>query len=171
MMSNWIYKHTKDNTSRFVLGETGTKNLICIGINPSTATPESLDNTLRKVQKFAFNNGYDGWIMLNVYPQRATNPKDIHTEIQISIHQENLKQLQLLIHEHPNFDIWASWGTLINKRPFLKTCLKDVAEALGLERNWLHLNELTKKGHPKHPLYLPYESEFNKFDITNYIKQ
>lgn len=57
-MGNWIYKHTKDNTSRFVLGEIGAKNLICIGINPSTATPESLDNTLKKVQKFASNKGY-----------------------------------------------------------------------------------------------------------------
>lgn len=170
-MADWIYINNEDDTSRYVLGEIGTKNLICIGINPSTATPESLDNTLKKVQKFASNKGYDGWIMLNVYPQRATNPKCIHTEINDSIHQENLKQIQLLIQEYPNFDVWASWGTLINKRPFLKKCLVDVAEVLGSDRNWLHLNELTKKGHPKHPLYLPYESEFNKFDITNYISK
>jgi hypothetical protein len=170
-MENWIYKYSPDNSSRFILGEIGEKNLICIGINPSTATPEALDNTLKKVKNFAHSNGYDGWIMLNVYPQRATNPKHIHNEMELTIHEENLKHLQFLVQEHPNFDVWASWGILINKRPFLKTCLKDVANVLGLNRNWLHLNELTKKQHPKHPLYLPYNSEFKKFDIDNYIQR
>lgn len=169
-MQNWIYKHNQDNTSRYILGELGTKNLVCIGINPSTATPEKLDNTLTKVRNIAIQNGYNGWIMLNVYPQRATDPKEIHKDLDFNIHEENLNQLKELLSSNYQFDIWASWGTLINKRSFLKPCLKDVVEVLGIHRNWLHLNSLTKYGHPKHPLYLPYNSEFNKFDISNYLK-
>ncbi|MEQ3689968.1 MAG: DUF1643 domain-containing protein [Flavobacterium sp.] len=169
-MENWTYIKNNNNTVRFTLGKIGKRNLFVIGINPSTAEPNKLDNTVTKVEKFASNNGYDGWIMLNVYPQRATDPKYIHKEVDTIIHNENLKQLVLLIQSNPNFDIWAGWGTLINKRPFLKNCLKEVAEVLGLDRNWVHLNELTKYGHPRHPLYLPYSSEFKKFDIVNYLK-
>ena len=168
-MENWTYVKNTDNTARFTLGKMGKRNLFVIGINPSTAEPNNLDNTVNKVEKFAFNNGYDGWIMLNVYPQRATDPKFIHKEVDISIHNENLKQLAILIQSNPDFDIWAGWGTLINKRPFLKTCLKEVVEVLGINRNWLNLNELTKHGHPRHPLYLPYNSVFNQFDISNYL--
>lgn len=166
---NWTYIKNKDNSARFTLGKIGERNLFVIGINPSTAEPNKLDNTVTKVEKFAMANGYDGWVMLNVYPQRATNPKDIHNVVDVRIHKENLKQLEILAQSIPNFDIWAGWGTLINKRAFLNPCLKGVAEVLGLKRNWLHLNELTKYGHPKHPLYLPYSSEFKKFDIINYL--
>lgn len=169
-MDNWTYVKNTDNTARFTLGKIGKRNLFIIGINPSTAEPNKLDNTVTKVEKFAFNNGYDGWIMLNVYPQRATDPKLIHKEMDRSIHIENLKQLKMLMQLSPDFDIWAGWGTLIKKRPFLTSCLKDVAEVLGLDRNWVNLNELTKHGHPRHPLYLPYKSEFKKFDIKNYIQ-
>ncbi|MFR6424354.1 MAG: DUF1643 domain-containing protein, partial [Oscillospiraceae bacterium] len=51
----------------------GAKNpLICIGINPSTAQPGDLDNTLKSVERIALGNGYDSFTMFNVYPQRAT---------------------------------------------------------------------------------------------------
>lgn len=76
----WIYKKTTDNSSRFVLGEPGSNSLVCVGVNPSTATPEKLDNTLRTVKKLSAVHGFDGWIMLNLYPQRATNPNDMHAE-------------------------------------------------------------------------------------------
>lgn len=59
---------------RYVLGEqfdtSCKKVLVCIGINPSTAIPEQLDPTLKRVQKYAKNSGvYGAWYMLNVYPQ------------------------------------------------------------------------------------------------------
>ena len=59
---------------RYVLGEqfdtSCKKVLVCIGINPSTAIPEQLDPTVKRVQKYAKNSGeYGAWYMLNVYPQ------------------------------------------------------------------------------------------------------
>lgn len=48
----WLYENSEDNSARFVLGQvfnpTG-KTLLCFGINPSTACPENLDNTIRKI--------------------------------------------------------------------------------------------------------------------------
>ena len=42
----WIYINTDDNKYRFVLGTKGEHPLICLGVNPSTATPQKLDTTL-----------------------------------------------------------------------------------------------------------------------------
>ena len=50
---------------------------MCIGINPSTAVPDRLDNTLKSAQRIALFNGYDSFIMFNVYAQRATDPDDM----------------------------------------------------------------------------------------------
>ncbi|MBI2419155.1 MAG: DUF1643 domain-containing protein, partial [Ignavibacteriales bacterium] len=71
---SWIYEKSTNNSARFVLGETGKKTIICIGVNPSTATPDKLDPTLESVKRIAKHNGFDGWIMLNIYAQRSTDP-------------------------------------------------------------------------------------------------
>ena len=63
-----------DDTARFMLGEVGENPIICFGINPSTANDEKDDPTISKIRKIASENNCDGWIMLNLYPQRATNP-------------------------------------------------------------------------------------------------
>ena len=49
MAKNCIYSNTSNNKARFLLGEKGSKSLICIGINPSTAEPNNLDNTLKLI--------------------------------------------------------------------------------------------------------------------------
>ena len=77
----WVYETNEDNSARFSLGQIFDKNgktLLCFGINPSTACPTSLDNTIRKLISISKNNGYDNWIMLNVYPQQQ--PPMIYTK-------------------------------------------------------------------------------------------
>ena len=49
-------------------GAGGRRPLVCIGINPSTAQPGALDPTLKSVERLANANGFDSWIMFNVYP-------------------------------------------------------------------------------------------------------
>ena len=51
--------------------------LLVIGCNPSTATAEELDETMRQVIKIARNNGYGGVIMCNLYAYRGTDPDDM----------------------------------------------------------------------------------------------
>ena len=81
----WIYVPDTYEEYRYLLGTVGTKPLVCIGINPSTAHPDHLDNTLKSVERIAHANGYDSFIMVNVYAQRATDPKDMEHAISCSI--------------------------------------------------------------------------------------
>ena len=70
----WYYEPHTYQSYRYVLGRVGKHPLVCIGINPSTAQPGALDPTLKSVERLAAANGFDSWIMFNVYPQRATDP-------------------------------------------------------------------------------------------------
>ncbi len=169
-MVNWSYITNKDNSARYSLGKIGTNLLFCIGVNPSTATPVKLDPTLARVDAFAFRKGYDGWIMLNVYPQRSTDPKRMHAERDETIHLQNLQVIKKLIATHKKADIWAAWGTEIDRREYLIPCLRDIAGTIGYSKNWLRLNALTQKGHPSHPSRLPNNSEFEPFDIAEYLR-
>ena len=76
----WIYVPDFYTEYRYILGTRGNNPLICIGINPSTAEPDHLDNTLKSVSRIAAGNGFDSFIMFNVYAQRATSPKVSCTE-------------------------------------------------------------------------------------------
>ena len=43
--SKWLYVPPFYDEYRYILGTAGKNPLICIGINPSTAAPDNLDNT------------------------------------------------------------------------------------------------------------------------------
>ena len=89
--AKWLYVPNFYSEYRYILGTRGNKPLICVGINPSTAAPDALDNTLKSVERIALRNGYDSFIMFNVYAQRATNPDDMEQTYNMRLHQENMK--------------------------------------------------------------------------------
>ncbi len=166
----WLYETGANNRARFVLGTIGRKPLVCFGgVNPSTAAPGELDPTLKAVERFAKENGFDSYIMLNLYPQRSTNPNGLHKRINLAYHKENLKIIEEIL-SRENVTVWAAWGgTLIEKRPYLKRCLVDI---LKLENardcKWVSIGAISKKGHPHHPLYLRTVTPMDAFDIDEY---
>ena len=169
-MVHWIYSKNDKNTHRYALGETGERIIACLGINPSTASPEKLDRTMESVKRIANNNGYDGWLMFNVYSQRATKPEDLDQTLNNTYHQENLNQIRNVINEFNIQTLWLAFGDLIEFRSYLINCLYDIYLQLKpLELKYVIVQEPSIKGHPKHPLYKPASSCFNKFDFDQYI--
>jgi len=168
---NWLYEKNSDNSARFILGEVGKNPLVCVGINPSTAEPNNLDRTLTNVKRFSELNGYDGWLMLNVYPQRSTNPNGLHMELNEKLHLLNVKHIVDYLSNYKKVDIWAAWGTLIGKRKYLGMALKDIVEGLkGTRVRWVTIGQVSKHGHPHHPLYLSHRLRVEPFDIKGYLK-
>ena len=168
--SRWLYIPDFYSEYRYILGTVGKRPLITIGINPSTAAPDALDNTLKSVQRIALGNGFDSSIMFNVYAQRATNPDQMDREFNEPLHRENMNAFRWVLErsgEHPA--LWAAWGTIIEKRPYLKQCLADMME-LGRQFGavWYQAGKPSVKGHPHHPLYLKKDSVLDPFDVAAY---
>ena len=166
----WYYEPHTYQPYRYVLGRVGRRPLVCIGINPSTAQPGALDPTLKSVERLARFNGFEGWIMFNVYPQRATNPNDMDKIPDLSLHKENLRWLQAVLRQtEPT--MWAAWGTLIEKRDYLPGLMRDMV-ALTDQKSipWVTLGRRSKKGHPHHPLYLRSDSTPEPFDVKAYLE-
>lgn len=169
--NNWLYENNSDNSARYILGEAGEKPLVCVGINPSTAEPNNLDRTLTNVKRFSELNGYDGWLMLNVYPQRSTDPNGLHMELDDGLHSSNLNYIAEYLSKYNKVDVWAAWGTSIGKRKYLGNALMDIVEGIeSIRVRWVKIGKASKNGHPHHPLYLSHKSAIEKFDIEGYLR-
>jgi hypothetical protein len=166
----WLYIPDFYSEYRYILGTVGKKPLITIGINPSTAQPDDLDNTLKSVERISSFNGFDSFIMFNVYAQRATDPDMMDKELNASLHNENMLAFEWILQKSEQPAIWAAWGTIIEKRPYLKKCLEDMIR-IGNRYNasWFTAGKRSKKGHPHHPLYLKNGLMVEVFDIENYV--
>ena len=170
----WLYVPDYYADYRYILGTKGVNPLICIGINPSTAEPDNLDNTLKSVQRIAAYNGFDSFIMFNVYAQRATDPDDMDKVLNEKLHRENMRAFEYILNsvgEGIRPAVWAAWGTIIEKRSYLRDCVLDMVE-IGNRYGalWYSVGKKSVKGHPHHPLYLRKDSVTEPFDIDGYLE-
>ena len=171
-VSRWLYVPNASGEYRYVLGTRGSRPLICVGINPSTAAPDRLDNTLKSVERIALGNGYDSFLMFNVYAQRATDPNAMEQSCNLELHRENLRALEYLLSLNPQPAVWAAWGAIIEKRRYLARCLLDeIALGRRFGARWFTAGPISKKGHPHHPLYLPKSAPLAPFDPERYCRE
>ena len=169
----WIYVPDFYTEYRYILGTRGKNPLICIGVNPSTAEPGNLDNTLKSVQRIASGNGYDSFIMFNVYAQRATRPDDMDRVRNEQLHRENMRAFAYVLSqagEGYRPAVWAAWGAVIEKRAYLPDCVRDmVSVGRRFDAQWLCAGRRSVKGHPHHPLYLRKDEKTVPFDVEEYL--
>ena len=171
-IEKWLYVPNSYSEYRYILGTRGENPLICIGINPSTAAPDALDPTLKSVERIAHANGYDSFLMFNVYAQRATRPDDMEKAMNPLLHGENRKAFRYLLSLSPAPAVWAAWGNIIEKRDYLTDCMRDFLEdGKNVGAKWYTAGPLLKSGHPHHPLYLRKDTQLFDFDIEAYLKK
>ena len=170
-IDEWHYAPNFYSEYRYILGTRGKNPLICTGINPSTAQPGDLDNTLKSVERIAIGNGFDSFIMFNVYAQRATDPDAMEKVCNPALHKENLEAFRYVLSISEKPAVWAAWGTIIEKRDYLPACLQDMLLA-GQEygATWYCAGKVSKKGHPHHPLYLRKDEKLRPFDVAAYLE-
>ena len=169
-IDQWLYAPNFYSEYRYILGTRGKNPLICIGINPSTAQPGALDNTLKSVERIALGNGFDSFIMFNVYAQRATKPDDMEKQCNMLLHRENMEAFRYVLSISETPTVWAAWGAIIEKRSYLSDCVRDMV-AIGQEygASWQCAGAISKKGHPHHPLYLRKDEKLRPFDVKAYL--
>ena len=167
--ARWLYVPNVYTEYRYILATRGERPLICVGVNPSTAAPGDLDPTLKSVERVSLYNGFDSFIMFNVYAQRATRPQDMEKAPNLCLHRENMAAFAYALSLSPSPAVWAAWGTVIEQRDYLPRCvldMVDIGERYGAR--WFTAGARSKKGHPHHPLYLRKDSILTPFDARAY---
>lgn len=151
-VSRWLYVPNRYSEYRYILGTRGSR--------PSSVSASTLhrragrpDPTLQSVERIAHANGYDSFLMFNVYAQRATRPDDMERVYNPALHEENRKAFRYLLSLSPAPAVWAAWGNIIMKRDYLIPCMADfAADGAAVGARWFTAGPLLKSGHPHHPL-------------------
>lgn len=118
-----------------------------IGLNPSTATEELDDPTIRRCMGYARAWGLGGLIMTNLFAYRATDPKVMKAQAE-PVGTENDDSI-LVAAESAAIVVaaWGAHGTHLDRGKQMRQLFDDAGVRL-------HYLQLTKDGHPGHPLYL-----------------
>lgn len=166
----WLY--LGDEKERYVLGQPGEYNLVIFGVNPSTAVPSTDgskdDQTIRKVRRIVAASDYDGWIMLNLYPQVTKDPDLLDAEADKRLVSGNFKVIQAVFSQYRIGAVLAAWGDLIDKRYYLGEQLVRITDEIDSDCQWYHMGTCTKKGNPRHPLYLKTDGTLEWFPVWDY---
>lgn len=125
------------------------ERVLFVMLNPSTATEVQNDPTVERCERRARHLGFGAFRVTNIFAWRATDPRDMRAAVDPVGPQND----QVLREGAAWADrIIAAWGTHGAHRGRGA----EVAQLLAtLETPLFHLG-LSKAGHPKHPLYLPY---------------
>ena len=125
----------------------GSAPVVWIMLNPSTADETDDDRTIGRCVAFAQTWGAGGIVVCNLFAFRSRDPEDLWTAAD-PVGPENDETLrreavgaQMVI---------AAWGEY-TAGAFRR---REAAVRKLLDRPLFHLG-LTKRGHPRHPLYVP----------------
>lgn len=163
----WIY--IGDEKVRYALGEPGSRNLIVIGLNPSTATPDKPDPTIKRIRRIVEKENLDGWITVNLYPIRTPKPDKLPFVVNEEIAKKNIDVIKWIDQKYTIGRVYAAWGVNIEKRDYLIDGCRHIVDSIHTDQ-WFTRGK-TKKGHPKHPLYVSYEEKMEWFPIQDYLDQ
>ena len=130
-----------------ICNDTPDNLLVVIGLNPSTATETVDDPTIRRCRRFAYDWGYRGLVMLNLFAYRAADPL-VMKGIADPVGPDNDNAMAYFAREGGMIvAAWGNHGSHLGRSAYVRKWFAD--ESIPL----YHLG-LTKTGEPKHPLYL-----------------
>lgn len=139
--------------------DTGKPRLGFIMLNPSTADAEQDDATIRICMGRARRLGYGGIRVANLFSYRATKPRDLKKaanpfgDVRNEFWLSNVQDMEFRGIKPIVIAAWGDGGAYKDaERRALSTICMDYGHRL-------YCLGLTKAGHPKHPLRIPYAIE------------
>lgn len=131
------------------------RDIMFIGLNPSTADATIDDPTIRRLISFSKGFGYRRMMMLNLFAFRATHPEDMFEEVE-PIGAE--ADLHIKASSIMSDKVVFCWGNLPE---FCRERMEAVIQLIPEEKRFCF--GYTTTGFPKHPLYLPKTSKLIKY--------
>lgn len=121
-------------------------------LNPSTATAEADDPTIRRCIGFSKAWGFDGLVITNVFAYRATDPGRLLMVNDPTGPQNKFAIRRAMETSDLVVGAWGAWWDQLSPRfrP-QRLDVPDIARSAGRQ---LYCVGLTAGGHPRHPLYV-----------------
>lgn len=151
---------------RFLLGRKGKNPLVAICMNPSAARETSSDLTINRIIKTSQKLGMEGWIVFNLYPERATNANTMDAFKQ-DLSNENIWEIRKFLVENNIKEIWGAWGDDKNLKPLTKGKQQLITMLTDIGVKVFYFGTLTKSGNPRHPLQRYEKWDFSKKEYLN----
>ncbi len=150
---------SEDRQYRYVLWRMWSsykKPLLFIGLNPSTASELTDDPTITRLTRRASDNGFGGLLVGNLFALVSANPdKLLETENPVGTLNDDYTKQMIGLSDKVLF----GWGQFTNR---MKLVIDRAEIVKKMVQNPYCLG-ITQKGFPKHPLYIPYETELQKY--------
>lgn len=126
--------------------------IMFIGLNPSTASENQDDPTIRRVIGFAKQWGFGGVYMCNLFSYVTAYPKDLVISKDYTDNDFYLK-----LYGNKSTEILCAWGSFKEAKNRAKDVLKILHNTTALQIN--------NDGSPKHPLYVKSNIKRLKYPI------
>ena len=136
---------------------TAPKTALFIMLNPSTADATLDDRTIKKCRGFAERINDVGLLqVINLFSYRSTDPWQLpHVEDPYGIENEKYQNDAI---QRADIIICA-WGAM----NLSYAAANKMQEKLSKFPDKVFALDITKNGHPKHPLYIPYNITLKRY--------
>lgn len=188
-MTDYVYLENDSNEKevRYSLASNNKEEmknpLIVIGINPSKADKKQSDLTIDRLKTLCNKNGYDDWIMLNIFPKRAGSIEklkgllsDMSNEYFNNIKNINISHIKTIINSYPDSKILLAFGGGILKLKDIRVynCYLEIFDEILKEKleNLLLIktnseNVLTDNNMPRHIGYSDLQFKINESELIS----
>ena len=136
---------------RFALGKQGQNPLVAICMNPFAARETLSDRTINRIINVSKELCMDGWMVFNLYPERATDATKMDV-FQQELMDRNIQEIEKYLVENNIKEVWGAWGNDSNIDMLIKgkEQVKDMLSSIGVKV--YYFGTLTKEGNPRHPI-------------------
>ncbi|WP_137701351.1 DUF1643 domain-containing protein [Marimonas lutisalis] len=128
------------------------KRALFIMLNPSTATEVQNDPTVERCERRARALGFGAFRVLNIFAWRETDPRKMRAAADPVGPENDAAIAESCPWADQIIAAWGTHGAHLERGAAVERLLRDTALPV------FHLG-LTKDGHPKHPLYIAYAQQ------------
>lgn len=140
--------------------DSAAPRVMFVMLNPSTATEVQNDPTVERCERRARVLGFGGFRVTNIFAFRATDPRDMRAAADPVGPNNDATLAEGATWADRIIAAWGVHGAHQDRGPAVADKLLQTGRPL------FHLG-LSKAGHPKHPLYLPYSQQPVAWDAAS----
>ncbi|MEI6816001.1 MAG: DUF1643 domain-containing protein [Bacteroidota bacterium] len=170
-MKNWLHIKSNDNQVRFLLGVEGKNPMVLMVAYPNMTTPTLWDYQIKTIIKLSKSLGYDGWMIISIYPQRVKELKYLHAKRHSLMSNRNHALIKKTIQQYNIKEIYAGWGSAIENSKFLIQELAQMNNTYFNDIKWLAYQNDSAKNHPRSIVNVPFSFKIKPFDMTAYLEK